>query len=268
VNANQKNGSGAALVKAAPHVLIIDDKPDDVRAILRAMRLEDWKVSASHDARQALQRALILRPDLILLDVQMPHMDGFTFCRLLREADGMRRTPIIFLTSAGSLADRLEGLQLGGVDYVLKPYEPAEVLARIRVHLQLQQQLQELATPSPASVKGVSEDQMLLRAATRIISQNLGDLPSLVDLARSVGTHDKRLSRLFRQHMGITVFAYVRDLRLRKSQELLVDSDMSVQDIADWVGYTSACNFTTAFRQKTGVTPSQFRQQAKNVQVN
>lgn len=252
---------------AVPHILIVDDQPDDVSAVLRTLRAQDWKVSVSLDARQGLQRALILRPDLILLDVQMPHMDGFTFCRLLREADGARRIPIIFLTSAGSLQQRLEGLHLGGGDYILKPYEPEEVLARIRVHLQLQQQLREPAIQPVDASSGLDEDKLLLRAVTRTINQNLGELPSLADLARRVGTHDKRLSRLFREHMGTTVFGYVRELRLRKSQELLGDSDMSMQDIAGWVGYTSACNFTTAFRQKTGITPSQFRQQAKGIKA-
>ena len=63
--------------------------------------------------------------------------------------------------------------------------------------------------------------------------------------------------------MGSTVFAYVREARLRKSQELLSDSEMNVQDIADLVGFNSACNFTTAFRQRLGMTPSQYRQKAR-----
>jgi transcriptional regulator GlxA family with amidase domain len=75
-----------------------------------------------------------------------------------------------------------------------------------------------------------------------------------------VGTHDKKLSTIFRQHLGMTVFAWIRDERLRRGQELLTDSRMSMQDIAEQVGFRSACNFTTAFRERTGVTPSAFRQ--------
>ncbi len=249
------------LGRSVPHILVVDDQPDDVREVLRAMRAEDWKVSVSHDPRQALQRALVLRPDLLLLDVQMPHMDGFTFCRLLHEADPGRRVPVIFLTSANSLEHRLEGLQLGGVDYVIKPCDPREVLARIRINLQLQYRD---SAPGDSAVEPTSDqDQLLVRAAQRIIEQHLADMPSLPELARKAGTHEKRLSRLFREHLGTTVFAHVRELRLLKSQELLSGSDMTVQDIADWIGYTSAANFTTAFRLKLGVTPSQFRQQAK-----
>ncbi len=246
---------------ATPHILVIDDSPEDVRAALVALRSQGWRISTSHDPRQGLQRALILRPDLILLDVQMPHMDGFTLCRLLREADATKHTPVIFLTSAGSLEQRLEGLELGGVDYVLKPYEPLEVLARIRVHLQLLNRLN--ATTEQGNAELTGDEPLLLKAVIRLIDQNLANLPSLPDLARKVGTHDKRLSTLFREHMGTTVFAYVREVRLRKSQELLSDSEMSVQDIADLVGFSNAGNFTTAFRQRLGMTPSQYRQQSR-----
>lgn len=216
-----------------PHILLIDDSPEDVRPILLALRNQGWRISTSHDARQGLQRALILCPDLILLDVQMPHLDGFTFCRLLREAEATKHTPVIFLTSASTLEQRLEGLQVGGVDYVLKPYEPLEVLARMRVHLHLQPRGGIAADGGHTTVEG--NGPPLLKAAVRMINQNLTQLPSLPELARKVGTHEKRLSALFREHMGCTVFAYVREARLRKSQELLSDSEMTVQILPMWL---------------------------------
>lgn len=245
-----------------PHILVIDDNPDDVRSLLVLLRKQAWRLSMASEARQGYQRALALRPDLILLDVQMPQMDGFTLCRLLREAPATCAIPVIFLTSAGSVDERLEGLSLGGVDYVLKPFEPEEVLARIRIHLQLTWRARSVesaqAPPQPQDA-----DQIVLRAAMRFIDQTLDDLPSLADIARKVGTHDKRLSAIFREQLGTTVFGYVREARLRRGQELLADGGMSIQDIAELVGFRSACNFTTAFRERLGLTPSQFRQQAR-----
>lgn len=244
-----------------PHILVIDDSPDDVRTLLVALRAQSWRLTIAHDPHQGLQRAQALRPDLIVLDVRMPRMDGFTLCRLLRETPVTQRIPVIFLTSASALDERLEGLSLGGVDYVLKPFEVDEVLARIRIHLQLGWREEVLAAGSQLA-RMEDPDQVTLRAAMRFIAQNLAELPSLADIARKVGTHDKRLSGLFREHLGTSVFAYAREARLRKAQELLADSKLSVQDIADLVGYRSACNFTTAFRERQGMTPSQYRQQA------
>lgn len=245
-----------------PLILVIDDTPDVLQPLLQMLRGQGWRISLANEARQGLQRALALRPDLILLDVRMPQLDGFTLCRLLREAPATRDIPVIFLTSAAMLEERLEGLGLGAVDYVLKPFEPAEVMARMRIHLQLARRSLPGGAFEPAS--GATDvEQLILQAAMRLIAQNLAELPSLADIARKVGTHDKRLSAIFRQRLQTTVFAYVREARLRKGQELLADSAMSVQDIAEQVGFRSACNFTTAFRERQGVTPSQFRQNLK-----
>jgi transcriptional regulator GlxA family with amidase domain len=94
----------------------------------------------------------------------------------------------------------------------------------------------------------------------------LEQVPSLAEVARQVGTYDKKLTRIFRRHLGMTVFAWIREERLHKSQELLADSGMGIQDIAALVGFGSACNFTTAFRRRTGLTPSEYRKRMRNGQ--
>lgn len=244
-----------------PHILLIDDAPEDIRATIMLLRAQPWRLSVLSEADQGYQRALSLRPDLIVLDVHMPKMNGFSLCRLLREAPTTCHIPILFLSSANTPEERLEGLTLGGVDYMLKSSEPEEVLARIRVHLQL-------TWRQPPSQSGPEEpamepDQIILRAAMRLIDQQLDDVPSLAKIAQKVGTHEKRLSGIFRDHLDMTVFGYIRDARLRRAQQLLGEGTMSIQDIAELVGFRSACNFTTAFRQRLGLTPSQFRQQAQ-----
>lgn len=243
------------------HILVIDDQPEELHPLLELIRAQGMRLSLATDPYQALQRAQVLHPDLIILDVHMPNMNGFTLCRLLREAPATRQTPVIFLSSAASLEDRLAGLTLGGVDYVLKPCAPEEVLARIRIHLQLSKRSQ----PEPITALDTprNPEQVILHAAMRLLAQQLASPPSLVEIARQVGTHDKKLSAIFRQHLGMTVFAYLREERLRKSQELLADSNMSIQGVADLVGFSSAANFTTAFRERTGVTPSAYRNQAQ-----
>lgn len=80
-------------------------------------------------------------------------------------------------------------------------------------------------------------EQVILQAAVRLIRGKLNHLPKLTEIAAKVGTHDKRLSAIFREQLGMTVFAWVREERLRKTQELLVDSDISIEDIATQVGF-------------------------------
>lgn len=251
----------------AAHILVIDDRPEELRPLLELLKAKGARLSLADDPWQGLQRALALYPDLILLDVHMPPMSGFALCRLLREAPATRHIPIIFLGSTVDSEERLQGLLLGGVDYVLKPRLPAErleVLARIGIHLRLtwreprSQPLKSATPPDP--------EQLILHAAMRLIGGSLEQVPSLAEVAKQVGTYDKKLTRIFRRHLGMTVFAWIREERLHKSQELLADSGMGIQDIAALVGFGSACNFTTAFRRRTGLTPSEYRKRMRNGQ--
>lgn len=237
-----------------PLILVIDATPYEMQPVLGILRAQSFRLSVAQGGQQGYYRALALRPDLILLDVCMPQMDGFTICRLLREAPSTRDVPIIFLSTNNSLEERLEGLTMG-VDYLQKPCAPEEVLARVRIHLQLAWRDDQQSEP----IETLDRDQLILRASLRLINQQLDDLPSLSEIASKVGTHEKKLSAIFRRHLGGSVFEYIREQRLNKAQELLKNSTLGMQDIAELIGFRSACNFTTAFRKRVGVTPSQFR---------
>lgn len=242
------------------HILVIDDAPENIRELLQALRGQSWRVTLATTAQQGYQRAQSLLPDLILLDVRMPGMDGFALCRLLQELPRARETPILFLTSAASPEERLEGLNHGAVDYILKTCEPAELLARVRIHLRLARRTE---APDDLPEGTPSRDEVVLRAAMRLISKRLSSPFTLEEIASAVGTYDKRLSAIFRQQLGMTVFAWIREERLRKSRELLVRTTLGMQEIAENIGFRSACNFTTAFRERLGVTPSQYRRSAR-----
>ncbi|MEX1827846.1 response regulator [Luteibacter sp. CQ10] len=242
------------------HILVIDDAPEDIRELLVALRAQPWRITLATTAEQGYRRTQLLAPDLILLDVRMPGMDGFALCRLLQELPRAQETPILFLTSAASAEERLEGLNHGAVDYILKSCEPAELLARVGIHLRLSRRAPE---PAPATDVSSTRDEVTLRAAMRLIGQRLAESFTLEQIAADVGTYDKRLSAIFRQRLGLTVFAWIREERLRRSRELLADTSLGMQEIAETIGFRSACNFTTAFRERLGVTPSQYRKAAR-----
>lgn len=247
-----------------PLVLVIDDRPEDIRGSIELLRAEGIHVNLATDPRQGCQRAQALQPDLILLDVRMPGADGFAVCRILKADPQTQDIPVIFFSSANADEERLEGLVNGGVDYILKPCVPREVLARVRIHLKLgSRHVRNEATPE--SEGPLSADEVTLRAAMGFIRANLGDLPGLGEIASKAGTHGKRLSAIFREHLGVTVFHWIREERLRRGRELLADSRLGMQDIADQIGFRSACNFTTAFRERVGMTPTAYRLKASEL---
>jgi DNA-binding response OmpR family regulator len=126
-------------------ILIVDDSPTNLGVLFDYLRNSGFKVLVTEDGEGALQRASYAQPDIILLDVLMPGLDGFETCRRLKENEETKDIPIIFMTALSDTVDKLKGFEAGAVDYVTKPVEVAEVLARVRTHLtlrNLQKQLQ------------------------------------------------------------------------------------------------------------------------------
>lgn len=256
-------------------VLIIDDTPDDVALLVEFLRRTDLRIAVALNGNEGAQKAQVLRPDLILLDVRMPQVDGFATCRLLKANPLTRDIPVIFLSGAGEIEDRLTGLQLGAVDYVTKPFSADEVLARIRIHLEIANRLAALpqadADDLPADQGGAHAAgggiNSRVAAAMNELLKDIGHPPAMPELARSVGISEKRLNELFREATGSTVFNWLREQRFRLACRLLAESELEIQQIADHVGYGSAGNFTAMFRERLGVTPREYRQTRRGLQA-
>lgn len=243
-----------------PCILLIDDTVEEQRRLLELLR-QHYRISVAFDGQSGYQRALALRPSLILLDVRMPRLDGFSTCRLLKADPATHDIPVIFVSSAYSAEERIEGLTIGGVDYVAKPFIPEEVLARVRIHLELSRRPAPSAIESPASfATSRNPDEVIVEAAKNLISQYLHAPLQLSEIAQRVGTYEKKLTQTFREVTGLTVFAFIREERIARARQLLKDTDLSMQDIADQVGFQSAANFATAFRERMSVTPTAYRQ--------
>lgn len=225
------------------------------------LRRQLYHVRSASDGMAGYQAALAQPPDLILLDVRMPGLDGFAACRLLKANPATRHIPIIFLSALDEPDERVAGLAMGGVDFVAKPYHPAEVFARVRIHLELAGLRRAVGIAPPTAPPGPHDpEEVVALAALRLIDDNLGVQLTLASIARAIGTYEKRLSQVFRKHVGMTVFGYLGEARIRRARQLLADTDLSVQQIAEQTGFRSAANFATAFREQTDSTPTAYRQ--------
>ncbi len=122
-----------------PSLLIVDDEPANLHVLARLMR-EEYRIVVANCGEKALELSRSEpRPDLILLDVQMPDIDGFEVCQRLKEDPATSSIPVIFVTARDSSGDQEAGFALGAVDYVSKPFQPAVVRARVRTHMRLKQ---------------------------------------------------------------------------------------------------------------------------------
>src|SRR5947207_2347394 len=118
-------------------ILVIEDEPANIQTLSTVLKERGYQINIATNGRQGLEILERIRPDLILLDIMMPEMDGFETCRRIKAATGLREIPIIFLTAKTDTADIVRGFELGAVDYVAKPFNAHELLARVNTHLTL-----------------------------------------------------------------------------------------------------------------------------------
>ncbi len=122
-----------------PYILLVDDTEANLRVLGPLLRAEDWAVAAATNGAQALELITRRRPDLILLDVMMPEMDGFEVCRRLRLDPATRNLPVLFITALTDEENIVRSFREGGQDYITKPFLHAELVARVRTHLALRE---------------------------------------------------------------------------------------------------------------------------------
>ena len=125
-------------------ILVVDDTPANLKLLMDLLKTQGYKVRPAPDGKIAIAAVAARKPDLILLDIKMPDMDGYEVCRRLKEDKQSQDIPIIFISALASLDDRIKGFAVGGVDFITKPFQREEVLARIDTHLQLFRMQQDL----------------------------------------------------------------------------------------------------------------------------
>ncbi|QKF80558.1 hybrid sensor histidine kinase/response regulator [Halarcobacter ebronensis] len=118
-------------------ILIVDDKLENLQYLHIVLKDEDYDIRATPDAMMALEAAKLNTPDLILLDIKMPNIDGYELCRMIKKQESLKEIPIIFISALDSVEDKVKAFEEGGVDYITKPFEPKEIQARIKTQLQI-----------------------------------------------------------------------------------------------------------------------------------
>jgi len=148
-----------------PQVLLVDDNPTNLQVLYQTLEGDGYRLLAARNGKDALSIAQRTIPDLILLDIMMPEMDGFETCRRLKADSRTGESAIIFLSALNETQDKVRGLDLGAVDFVSKPFQPEEVLARVRTHLMIRDLQKQLRKRNEDLEHELTVAQELLREA-------------------------------------------------------------------------------------------------------
>jgi len=232
-------------------------------AALREQRLD---VLLAPDGSTGPELVVDSRPDLILLVGDRSVDAQLALCQRLKADPRTADLPLLLLAARMSIADKLRGFALGAADILEQPVNPAELVARLGVHLRNKRELDRLQAivtqPGAETLDALAskEDQLFARATERL-RQALRDWPDLGELARELGCSERKLNRVFVDRLGMTVRDYAADLRLQTACRLLAGSNARIQNIADRIGYRNAGDFTRAFRRRYAVSPRDYRKE-------
>lgn len=161
-------------MQEAGFILIVDDNPTNLLVLSQALKSSGFTVRVAEDGESALELVERKQPALILLDVSMPGMDGFEACKKLKSDPKTAGIPIIFMTAFTDTENKVKGLSLGAVDYIAKPFAKEEVIARVRVHLQLKQLRDQLEQQVAEGTVFLAQAQVQLIQQEKL--SNLGQL--------------------------------------------------------------------------------------------
>lgn len=235
---------------AGAKILIVDDLPANLDVLRNILTADGYRIFFATSGQAALRVAAEVLPDLILLDVTMPQMDGFETCRRLKEIETAREIPVIFVTARTEIEDLAKGFDVGGMDYITKPIKRPEVEARVRTHLQIQALIRQQKEHLAALHRSQQELQELNATKDKffsIIAKDLrGPLAAIAQvsasLRRSVGVGGSAGDRVDRQLQGVsataeTVLGLLENLlewpRVQTGQKLdLFDSPVADRDLA------------------------------------
>jgi signal transduction histidine kinase/DNA-binding response OmpR family regulator len=246
-------------VSELPLALVIDDH-DDLRMRVRQLLEARFRVIEAHDGPSGFSAARDELPDVIVCDVMMPGFDGVELARRLRANADTRAIPLLLLTAKAGAEFAVTGLAAGADDYLSKPFDSAELLARIDALISMRRRLQfqmqrEAVTLTPITA---SADERWREKLDAAIDANLSDPAFSVDsLAETMHTDRSNVFRKLKAQTGMGPSEYLREARLLRAHALLEAQSGNISEVAYAVGFESLSSFSRAFKQRYGFAPSE-----------
>lgn len=254
-------------------ILVIEDQAQTRRLFLECLEAEGFHPLGAENGLSGVQLAQEQLPDLVICDIMMPQLDGYSVLTALHQNPATALIPFIFLTARGTRADIRKGMELGADDYLTKPSTVEELLGAIAARLAKQAALQQCtaaqfqSVSAPASVdtatsatpKPIFPSNSKLSEVFSFIEANYHRPITLHEVAGAVGYSRTYLTNLVGSQTGKTINRWIVEYRMAKARCLLVQTNQSIEQIAVGVGYQTVCHFFRQFRQYHGTTPQAWK---------
>ncbi len=247
------------------HTILIADDDSELLNYLGGVLSARYRVVACSDGAEALRRSIEVVPDLVISDISMPEIDGFSLLTRLKGNNVTSHIPVILLTSLSEHENKIAGLQKGADAYLEKPFDIEELMARVQGLIDTRAKLRGKFAGSQdqegkvdqVKLQGVNDK--LMEQVMKVINENLSEPELGVEyLAEKVGLSRTQLHRRMKEITGLTCGDFIRNFRMREAARLLKEGDIYVSQICYAVGYANPTHFSTAFKKHFGVSPSEY----------
>ena len=250
-------------------VLIVDDDVEIGRYISSELG-RYYKFGICNNGKDGLKELLLHAQDdseydVVVSDVMMPEMDGFTMLRMIKTNTNVAHVPVVMLTSKTDVANRLEGLERGADAFLAKPFDMEELHMVIENLIQGRQRLKGKYSGAQKQVDKVIQpevkgnDELLMERIMKAVNKNISNSDFNVDmLTQEVGISRAQLHRKMKEMTGISTSEFIRNIRLEQAARLLKEQKINVTQVAYTVGFSNLAHFSTIFRKYFGVAPSEY----------
>lgn len=251
-------------VTSGKKLLIIEDN-DEIRSYIYSLFCKDYQVLEAHDGEDGIKIATEEIPDLIISDIMMPVKDGFACIQEIRQQLATAHIPVIMLTAKAEEEDLLKSTRIGVDDYIMKPFNPEVLKAKVENLIRLREQLKRIYTKT-LMLKHTEERPDDEEAADPFMQQVIGIVEanltnpdfSAKSLASLLNLSQPTLYRKMKQQSNLSIIEVIRSIRISKAASLIMQKKYSVQEVAEMVGYNDITTFRKHFTKQFGVSPSRY----------
>ena len=248
------------------HILVVEDN-EEIRRYISLELSSKYHVRECCNGKEAIEEIFKKAPDLVVSDWMMPEMDGLTLCRKLKSNINLNHIPVILLTAKAQEEDNIEALEKGADAYLTKPFNSKIlektisnlILSREKLkntysgHQEHNDKLEKIEVESP--------DEKLMSRIMKVINNHMSDPNLTVEMiASEVGTSRVHLNRKLKELTNQTAREFIKNCRLKQAAELLSEKKQSITEVAELTGFTNPNNFSTAFKDLFGVSPSAYKE--------
>lgn len=250
-------------------VLVVDDNPDLTDFLKKSLGEYFKRVIIASDGVEALQLTKSHVPDIIVSDVMMPRMNGYELCKNIKEDITISHIPIVLLTARDDKQSQLSGYKNGADAYLTKPFEVEMLMEIIRNRLKNRESIKKRylntgLVPAPEESTFSQADETFLLKLNKIIQENLDNSSLDVTLiCKEIGMSRASLYNKLKALTDMGANDYINKFRMEKAITLITHTDMSFTEITEKIGFTTSRYFSTAFKQYTGETPTQYKERQK-----